>query len=226
MKKKDRSKDRTQRYRERLTEKHAAAAEASSDLEQCAKFDLRFFGEQAFNKNAESASAEIHIHRQMLRALGKSDVQPGETLRQLSKRVWLALLGISDDGYGEWVDGKWIESDDRWMPMFNPGNQTFDGGPSWQGYMVPGAAKPDWFETHWVPPADCQNGEADQPIVNALPKLPPAPTRKLEVKPERKVELPPSTVDAPLVTGYETPLEEQNKFSAFGTFGMKQTSHL
>src|SRR5882762_656546 len=143
--KKDKSKERTQRYRERLSEKHEAAAEQAYDLAQCVKFDLRFFSEQAFNKNAESASAETHIHRQMLRALGKSDVQPGETLRQLSKRVWLALLGISDDGYGEWVEHKWIESDDRWVPLFNPRNQTFDGGPRWQGYTVPGAAKSDWF---------------------------------------------------------------------------------
>src|SRR6266480_2974803 len=214
MKKKDRSKDRTQRYRERLTEKHAAAAEASSDLEQCAKFDLRFFGEQAFNKNAESASAEIHIHRQMLRALGKSDVQPGETLRQLSKRVWLALLGISDDGYGEWVDGKWIESDERWMPMFNPGNQTFDGGPRWQGYTVPGGVR--YFE-YWVPPADCQNGEADQPIdIDHLPELPPMQQAK---KPELKQ--PERTAVEPQDFVYEIPPK-----SHFGTYGLSKTSHL
>jgi len=216
MKKKDNSKERTAAYRERLSEKKASAAEHAYDRSICAKFDLRFFGESAHNKNAESASAEIHIHRQFLRALGQADVQEGETLRQLSKRCWNSYFAISDDVGGEWVDGKWIESDDRWVPLFNPGNQTFDGGPRWQGYTVPGGVR--YFE-YWVPPADCQNGEADQPIVASLPALPPAPTRKLEVKPEPRVPL---TPDAPLVTGYETRLE----LSDLGSFGMSRTSHL
>jgi hypothetical protein len=209
--KKDKSKERTQRYRERLTEKHEAAAEQAYDRAQCAKFDLRFFGESAHNRNAESSSEEIHIHRQFLRALGQPDVQQ-ESLRQLAQRTWNSYIGISDDVGGEWVDGKWIESDDRWVPLFNPGNQTFDGGPRWQGYIVPGGVR--YFE-YWVPPVDCQNGEADQPIdINLLPPLPPAPTRKLEVKPERKVELP--SIEQP------TPLES----SVLGSFGVTRTSHL
>jgi len=79
--KKDKSKERTAAYRERLSEKKASAAEHAYDREQCAKFDLRFFGESAHNHNAESASAEIHIHRQMLRALDQVDVQEGERVQ-------------------------------------------------------------------------------------------------------------------------------------------------
>jgi hypothetical protein len=194
-------------------------AEAASEKHICVKLDLRFFGESGFEQNAESCQAEIHIHRQFLRALHVDepevvpDVLPGETLRQLSKRVWLALISykfttIFDDGYVS-------------MMMFNPTNQTFDGGPS-PGlcYGVRDAAKPDWFDKYWVPPADCQNGEADQPIdISALPKLPPAPikTRKPEAKPDR---VPPPAIDA-LVTGYETPVEEQDRLHGLGTFGVR-----
>jgi hypothetical protein len=184
--KKDRSKDRTQRYRERLKEKQEAAEEAAAAREQCARFDLRFFGESGFGRNAQTAAEEIHIHRQFLRALGEPDVLPDETLRGLAKRAWDSL--VADQGEvrgttffsgavtrcgGQWIDGAWHEGDDLWITMFNPHSQTFDGGPDWQGYTVLGALRPGWFEEHWQPPADCTGNE---PIdTDNLPKLPPIP---------------------------------------------------
>jgi len=53
-----------------------------------------------------------------------------------------------------------VEAHKAWIPMFNPKTQNFDGGPDYQGYTVPHAMKPDWFETHWVSPKDCTGDEA------------------------------------------------------------------
>src|SRR6266446_9318447 len=169
--KKDSSKERTQKYRERLTEKRETAAEEADERFQCSKFDLRFFGESGFDQNAQSCSEEIHIHRQFLRALSQPDVQEGETLRQLAKRTWDSLLSYEFTSVGV---------DTAWIPMFNPTNQTFDGGPNpGHGYVVRGA-KSDWF-AHWVPPKDCSG---DEPIDReSLKSLPPIQQAK---KPEPK----------------------------------------
>jgi hypothetical protein len=211
--KKDRSKNRTQAYRERLTEKRAVAAEEADERFQCSKFDLRFFGESGFEQNAQTCQEEIHINRQFLRALSQPDVQEGETLRQLSKRTWDALLSYEFTS----VDG-----DTAWIPMFNPTNQTFDGGPNpGHGYVVRGAMKSDWFETHWVQPKDCDGNEViDRESLKSLPPMQQAKKPEPKLKPSPRV--PPPVIDTPLVTGYETPLKEQNKSDGFGTFGVTQ----
>ena len=160
-------------YRERKRAKQEAVAESADVNEQCAKWDLRFFGESAYNRNAESLYEEIHVHRQFLRALSQPDVLPGETLCQLAKRTWDALLKFEDTSLsgGKWIEHKWTEGEDVWIPLFNPRNQQFDGGPTWQGCVVPGAAKLDWFDTHWIPPSDCTGNESIS--IDSLPNLPP-----------------------------------------------------
>jgi hypothetical protein len=147
-------------YLERKRQNKEIAAESLSDEALCAKFDLRFFGESRYGHNAESSHEEVHIHRQFLRALGQPDVQENETLRQLAKRTWDALLLYEFTS----VDG-----DTVWIPMFNPKSQDFDGGPNYEGYRIR-HAKPDWFETHWTPP----NCTGDKAIDRQnLPVLPP-----------------------------------------------------
>src|SRR5437899_1813400 len=106
--------ERTAAYRERKKLKEEETAEEADEREQCRKFDLRFFGESGFEQNAQSCSEEIHIHRQFLRALNQPDIQEGETLRQLAKRTWDALLSYEFTS----VDGDTAE----WIPMFNPQN--------------------------------------------------------------------------------------------------------
>ncbi len=207
--KKDSSKERTQKYRERLSERRAAAAEETDERFQCSKFDLRFFGESGFDQNAQTCQEEIHIHRQFLRALSQPDVQEGETLRQLAKRTWDSLLVYEFTSVGV----------DTWIPMFNPTNQTFDGGPNpGHGYVVRGAMNPDWFDTHWVPPKNCDGNEPiDRENLKSLPSIQQAKKPEPKVKPKPRV-----VTDAPLVSGYETPLEEQNRLHDFGTFGVTQ----
>jgi hypothetical protein len=223
-------------YLERKKAREESAADDGAERDQCATFDLRFFGESGFEQNAQTAAEEIYIHRQFLRALGEPDVQPGETLRQLAKRCWDSLVAdqgevrgttflsgaVSRSG-GQWIDGSWRENDDLWITMFNPQNQSFDGGPSWQGYTVRGAAKPDWFSNHWVPP----EGTGDEPIdPGSLKPLPPLKLRKSESKPKPESRVPLPTVDAsPIVTGLETPLEERNRLNGFGAFGVTRMSH-
>jgi hypothetical protein len=150
-------------YLERKRQNKEIAAESLSEEALCAKFDLRFFGESRYGHNAESSQEEIHIHRQFLRGLGgEPDVQPGETLRQLAKRTWDALLLYEFTS----VDG-----DTVWIPMFNAKTQDFDGGPNYEGYRIRHAMKPDWFETHWTAPKDCTGDEAIDR--RNLPVLPP-----------------------------------------------------
>jgi len=183
-------------YRERQRDKQAIAAEVADAHATIKRLNLCGFCEIAFDTPARTRDEEISVHRSWLRALQQPDVLPGgETLRQLAKRTWDSLLasegyGVDTDGGGKWVDtenGKqWVEGFDVWYPLFSPSQQHFQvpfdsvrypHGPFCAG--IPDAAKPGWFDTYWVPPADCQNGEADQPIdITALPPLPPAPTRK------------------------------------------------
>jgi len=192
---------------ERKRAKHETAAEEADERFQCSKFDLRFFGESGFDQNAQTCAEEIHIHRQFLRALNQPDIQEGETLRQLAKRTWDALLVYEFTSVGV----------DTWIPMFNPTNQTFDGGPNpGHGYVVRGAMNPDWFDTHWVPPKNCDGNEViDRENLKSLPPIQQA--KKPEPKPSPRV---PVTVDASLVSGYETPLEERERLHDFATFGV------
>ncbi len=165
-------------YMERKRSEKEAAAEAASEREQCLRLDLRFFGESAHGRNAQWSHEEIHIHRQFLRALSQPDVQEGETLRQLAKRTWDALLNAEGIGIDKWSEGlrdKYESGYDAWIPMFNPDLQQFDG---WHGYAVRGAVKETWFENHWIAPKDCTG---DEPIrLEDLPTLPPIKINKPE----------------------------------------------
>jgi len=77
-------------------------------------------------------------------------VEPGETLRQLARRTFDAVLDAK--GIGVFKSGE-----DVWVPMFNPRTQKFDG---WYGYEVCGALRPGYFDEHWQPPKDCTGDEA------------------------------------------------------------------
>ena len=233
MKKKDNSKDRTKRYRERLTEKQAVAAETADALATIKRLNLSGFSEVGSGVPARTWLEEVQTHRSWLRALQQPEILPGESLKELARRTWQALLtskgyGVDTDGGGKWVDGQWVPGFDVFYPLFSPSQQHFQvpfdstrfpGGPFCEA--IRDGAKHGWFEVHWVPPADCGNGEADQPIdIASLPALPQRKTPELK-KSEPSVL--PSATDVPFITGLETPLNEQNKFSDFGSFGLSIT---
>lgn len=224
--------ERQAAYRERKKKKQELAADQADEIAVVRGLNLCGFSEIAFDTPARTREEEIQIHRSWLRALEQPDVLPGETLRQLAKRTWDALLtskgfGVITDGDGKWVDGKWLTGFDVWYPLFSPSQQHFQvpfdsnrypGGPF--GEAIRGAAHPDWFDTHWVPPGDCTG---DEPIdIKHLPPLPPIPSTAPK-KPEQKAKT--DRVPSPTITGYETPAEEQNRLIGFGTFGMTRASH-
>jgi hypothetical protein len=174
-------------YRERLRIKQELATEQEDVVAQMKALNLSGFSEVAYDTPAQTWLDEVQIHRSWLRALEQPDVLPGETLRQLAKRTWQALLasegyGVSTDGGSKWMgtgNGKeWVRGYDVWYPLFSPSQQHFQvpfdsarypGGPFGEG--IRDAAKPDWFSAHWVPPGNCTG---DEPIdVGKLPKLPP-----------------------------------------------------
>lgn len=157
--------ERTAAYRERLAQKQEAADAAASEESVSRHWDLRFFGESAYDHNAQTAADEIHIHRQFLRALGEPDVQDGESLRALAKRTWTSLLNAKDIGI---CSGS--KSDNVEIPLFNPKTQQFEGGPWYMIDDVHDGLNEDWFEKHWTGP---DGTDPDQPIdVSSLPPLP------------------------------------------------------
>jgi hypothetical protein len=170
--KKDRSRDRTRVYRERKKEKQETAAE-----ERAIRDHLWYFGEVSPRLDARTHAEELAIHREFLRALGEQDLQPGETLRQVAKRTyeaWLAFYGFYD---GTVRVAEHTEFP-RYVPGFNRISQKFDER---EGFGVG-----PWSDEMWVAPADCANGEADQPIdINDLPKLPKLDVKK--IRSERRI---------------------------------------
>jgi hypothetical protein len=152
---------RQEAYRERQKEKQETAAEAAVEREKAARLDLRFFGESGFERSAESSHEEINIHRQFLRALGQPDVQNGETVRDLARRTWNALLNAEQIGVYQ-------TGHDVWIPMFSTRLQQFD---SWHGYSISGALRPGYFEEHWQLPKDSSGIGAIS--LEDLPSLPP-----------------------------------------------------
>jgi len=227
-------------YMERKRAKQEVADDLADVEATIKQLNLCGFSEVASGVYARTWLEEIQVHRSWLRALEQPDVLPGETLYQLAKRTWQALLGskgygVTTDGGGKWEgpegDRKWVPGFCVWYPLFSPSQQHFQvpfdstrypGGPFGEG--IRDAAKPEWFETHWRAPDDCTGNE---PIdIASLPPLPPVPkTRNPEPKPKPSPRVAPVIDVPPIVTGYETPLEEQNKFSGLGTFGVSRTSH-
>lgn len=160
-------------YRNRQKAKQESATEEAEERAQCIARNLSSFGEVGFEKPARTCIEEFQVHRSWLRALDQPDLLPGESLRDLARRTWDALLnssalGIMTDGGGKWIDGQWVPGSDVWLPYLDPNLQNFQG---WFGEVIYGAAKPDWFDAHWVPPKDCSS---DEPIdLKSLPPLPP-----------------------------------------------------
>ncbi len=123
-------------------------------------------------------------------------------MRQLAKRVWVRWLRDQADTSG-----------DAWAPALNPLSKQFE----FHGFTIKNGAEPGFFESDWQPPADCNNGEEDQPIhVHSLDnwpwpivKTPEPEPRKPERSPEPQPErfsqfdflrpalTPYSTVDGP-----------------------------
>jgi hypothetical protein len=187
MAKKDRSKERTRRYRERLIEKQEEAADTADKEVLCERLNLCSFSEIRWNIPARTCAEEIMVHRQWLRALEADDVRDGETLRQLAKRTWNTLLKAEDIGVGTdgVVDGIVTGNWGVWYPLFSinqqhfqlpvGGKHTTEGGPLGEG--IRGACAPEWFDQHWSAP-DCTG---DEPIsVEDLPPLPPMPKEVIE----------------------------------------------
>jgi hypothetical protein len=179
--------ERQEAYRERTRAKQELAASAADEVAQMKALNLCGFSEIAFETPAQTWLEEVQLHRSWLRALEQPDVLPGETLRQLAKRTWEALLsskgfGVTTDGGGKWTDtenGKrWIPGFNVWYPLFSPSQQHFQvpfdskrfpGGPFGEG--IRDAAKEGWFDIHWKAPSDCTG---DEPIdIEKLPALPP-----------------------------------------------------
>ena len=162
--------ERTAAYRERLAQKQEAASEAADLDAQYRALNLCGFAETAYDTPAKTCAEEIEVHRCWLRALEESDVKQGETLRELARRTWNALL--NSKGLGVVTDERGV-----WYPCFQPSKQHFQipfdstqfpGGPL--GERIRDAAKPEWFDIHWVAPADCSG---DEPIdLKSLPPLP------------------------------------------------------
>ncbi len=231
--KKDRSKERTQRYRERLTEKKAYAAEEADALATIKKLNLCGFSEVAFNTPARTWLEEVQTHRSWLRALQQPEILPGESLKELARRTWQALLdskgyGVGTDGGSKWVvaeDGskQWQRGFDVFYPLFSPSQQHFQipfdlkrfpEGPFIEG--IRDAAKPEWFDATWKAPKDCTG---DEPIdIAKLPALPPMQQAK---KPELKHVVERTVVEQPQDFIYKIPPK-----SDLGTYGLSTTGHL
>ncbi len=152
----DAEKRLSEEERERLQEQREEQAEESAAHR---KLGLLYFSEIKRNQPARSAAEEIEAHRIFLRAFGdEPDVIEGETLRQLAKRVWVRWLRDQADTSG-----------DAWAPGLNPQTKKFE----FNGFTIKNGAEPGFFESDWQPPADCNNGEEDQPIdVHSLDNWP------------------------------------------------------
>jgi hypothetical protein len=176
-------------YRERVKAKQETAAEAADLDAQMKALNLCGFSEIAFDTPAQTCQEEIQVHRSWLRALEQPDVKEGETLRELARRTWNALLsskglGVDADGGGKWIEGKWVRGFDVFYPCFQPSKQHFQipfdsirypGGPFCEG--IRDAAKPEWFDEHWKPPSDCTGDEIIS--IEDLPALPPIKLKRV-----------------------------------------------
>jgi hypothetical protein len=218
-------------YIERKKVKQEEAAEIADALATIKRLNLCSFGEIACDIPARTWLEEVQTHRSWLRALQQPEILPGESLKELARRTWQALLdskGYCDtDGDSEWVvaeDGskQWQRGFGVSYPLFDPQKQhfqiPFDSKRFPDGPFIVGirdGAKPGWFDQHWKAPKDCTG---DEPIdIASLPPLPPMQqAKKPELKqPERTV------VEQPQDFVYEIPPK-----SDYGTYGLSRTSHL
>jgi hypothetical protein len=184
------NRERQRLHRKRQKERRARALEAQRLACERAERVGRgphFFGESSPGRNANTFADELQIHREFLRALGKEDVQGGETLRSVAKRT-----------FGAWLTGPFTCrtcGPPFYAPAFNRVSQQFD--PDF-GFGIGDAP----FEEFWTPPKDCT---VDEPIdVAALPTLPKLSKAKPE-KPEPTVEQPSPTPSLPTPTPQPQP---------------------
>jgi hypothetical protein len=167
------NRERQRLHRKRQEQKRARALEAQRLAGERAERSRRgphFFGESSPGRNANTSADELQVHREFLRALGKEDVQGGETLRTVAKRTFAA-----------WLTGPYACQScgpPFYVPAFNRVRQQFD--PDF-GFGIGDAP----FEEIWTPPKDCSGDELID--VAALPKPPKLSKAKLE-KPEPTVE--------------------------------------
>jgi hypothetical protein len=167
------NRERQRLHRKRQKQKRARALEAQRLASERAERMGRgphFFGESSPGRNANTFADELQIHREFLRALGKEDVQDGETLRTVAKRTFAA-----------WLTGPYTCRScgpPFYVPAFSRARQQFD--PDF-GFGIGDAP----FETIWTPPKDCTGDELID--VAALPKLPKLSKTKPEML-EPKVE--------------------------------------
>jgi hypothetical protein len=167
------NRERQRRHRERQKQNLARSIEAerlASERAERMRRGPHFFGETSPGRNANTSVDELQIHREFLRALGREDVQHGETLRTVAKRAFEA-----------WLTGPFTCRScgpPFYAPAFNRVRQQFD--PDF-GFGIGDVL----FEDIWTSPKDCTG---DEPInVAALPKLPKLSKAKPE-RPEPTVE--------------------------------------
>ena len=92
--------ERTAAHRERKRIEDIEAQEAASERAVRASRNLHFFGEESSGRDAQTCADELQIHREFLRAMGKPDVQEGETLRIVARRTLEEWFIIYDHCYG------------------------------------------------------------------------------------------------------------------------------
>jgi hypothetical protein len=178
----NRERKRLQRTREKEKRLRAIAEQkAVTERAERIRRNLVFFGEVSSGHNARTLDAELGVHREFLRALGKEDVQNGESLRSVAKRTF--------DG---WVTGPFSSrgrDGTLYVPGFNRTTRRFD--PHF-GYVIADAP----FDELWTPPKDCTGDESID--AENLPKLPRAqkPETKVEVK--EPTALPPPSPPTPI----------------------------
>jgi hypothetical protein len=163
------NRERQRLHRKRQKQKLARALEAQrldSERAERVRRGPHFFGESSPGRNASTFADELQIHREFLRALGKEDVQDGETLRKVAKRTFSA-----------WLTGPYTCRScgpPFYVPAFNRTSQQFD--PDF-GFGIGDAP----FEEIWTPPKDCIGDELiDVAPLSKLPKLLKAKPEKLE----------------------------------------------
>jgi hypothetical protein len=151
------NRERQRLHRKRQKQKRARALEAQRLANERAERMRRgphFFGESSPGRNATTSTDELQIHREFLRALGKEDVQNGETLRTVAKRAFEA-----------WLTGPFTcrsRGPPFYVPAFNRVSQQFD--PDF-GFGIDDVV----FEDVWRSPKDCTGDELID--IAALPKL-------------------------------------------------------
>jgi hypothetical protein len=167
------NRERQRRHRQREAQKRARSIEAqrvASERAERMRRGPHFFGESSPGCNANTFADELEVHREFLRALGKEDVQPGETLRMVAKRTFEAWLTgpFTCRSYGS----------PFYVPAFDRTRQQFD--PDF-GFGIGDAP----FEETWTPPRDSTGDELiDVAALRPLPKISKAKPEQLEPKVE------------------------------------------